>query len=256
MVIFMNKNQNGFTLIEVLVSIAIVGILSVSLVQLLQTAMRVWNYGSSKLEIYNNMSHSLENIILDIKSSVPAFSGDIPIPVYMFQSEQNACYKSGRVATPHADRLDFVSTSGRGDPLTDYYNILGWVYFLSDVTGISSLGGKSIEEEIGNHDKLFLIRKPIKNVNTIGFTSWTSSDLPSRVLGSNITSIKYSFCDENFEWIDEWESTNNYLPKALKITLFSTDDGGIYGNPEELGNGDSMSLVIRIFQENTPDNWW
>lgn len=255
----MNNKENGFTLIEVMVAIAIVSIISLSLVQLLQTSLQVWNMGTSKMSIYNNLSMSLEYAGENIRKTIPAYNGDIYIPVFLFESSKNIMLKNNSPNNSNnADKFDFVSVTDED------YIYRNYSYYLGDITsfGDDVKTREAYPQNPSEYKSFFFIQKP-KNAPIIDEGEINPSkidliDLKSNivVLGYQITSIKYDFCDINNNWIDEWTSDKKYLPKAVKITMSGSDENQIYGDPSQAFEGDSLSMTIRLYQENAPDNWW
>lgn len=258
------KSEKGFTLLEVLVTVTVLSIVTLSLATLLDITLRIWKKGQGKAEIYQELRAVLDMVSLDIKCVVPAYNGNKPNDIFLFQCEKNQMYKaSAKTGSTFADRLDVVTTSGKGSSQKEGYNIIEVNFFLGDATALSTKweNPRKIEIDLGNEHHLFLARGPAPNLLTSGEPpnapqAWTSSDFPGRPLGNNITSVKYSFCDTNLVWVDNWGASKKYLPKAVKMAITATDDNGIYGNPTVEGSGDSLTVTIRLFQENCPNNWW
>ncbi|HOK41889.1 MAG TPA: prepilin-type N-terminal cleavage/methylation domain-containing protein [bacterium] len=269
------KNNKGFTLIEVLVSIAVIGIISTALTSLLQAVLKSWTRGSKKVEILQNTRDSIESLTNEIKCVIPAYNGNIYIDLFVFNSEENVMMiGSSKVTNTWGDRLNVVSAANRATTCRDGYNIVEFYFFLGDATGITNkaLFGnpRQIEIDLGNSNHLYLIRNPediiIEDGSTYPpneVTPWTSAnDLAGRVLGTNVTSFKVSFCDTDLTWVTVWSTTKKYLPKAVKIIITGTPDRvddnlkQIYGDPTVAGSGDTYSITLRLFQENVPYNWY
>lgn len=263
---FSLKNKGGFTLIEVMVAVAIIGIISVSLVQLLQTSLRLWNRGTSKMSIYNNLSMCLEYISRNIVNAIPAVSGDYQIPVFLFNSEKNVIYSgNGKKETIHQaggpHRIDFVARTG--SPTHDY-NLSYLIYYISDITGLSQLQKEEAYPlPVEEFENLFLLQREIfTGIIPLHDTkpeirAWESGvRIRGEAVGYNVTGIQYSFCGNDLMWVDEWSYDEKSLPKAIKITVYAADENYIYGNPTEINQGDSLSLTVRLYQNNAPSNWW
>ncbi|HON57392.1 MAG TPA: type II secretion system protein [bacterium] len=269
------KKNYGFTLLEVLVAVAVMGILTVVLSTLLQISLKAWRIGGSQIDTTQNARQAVDRLKADIIGALPAMNGDTINHLFLFQVEKDKMMDTNlanlttfsSINQPAADKLDIVSLSATTPD--DLFDIKKYWFYLGNAKGITTrvdLGNpRQMELDGGTGNNLFLIRNFESTQNIVGSDAlpivrdWSAASFRNYAvpIANNITSIKYTFCETNYTWTDNWTSSKKYLPQLIKIGFTAAPEiVSDLGDPTMIATGISMAATIKLFQNNAPNNWW
>ncbi len=206
--------RRGFTLIEVLVALALVSVLTLSLCGTLETGFRAERRARAALEPVTTVQAALAAVRADVESMLPpngVLAGN-------FLGE-NGSGADGRAS----DFLEFYTASGSPDIERSSEAAIGKfeleAFTLSPTT--RAVGCDIIKIELGLLESTRtgqgydLVRWVTRNSLTPTEETPEPCILCRDVLAFNVTYLDGS------EWIDEWDSSqrDNQIPPALRIEL-------------------------------------
>ncbi|MEE9356364.1 MAG: prepilin-type N-terminal cleavage/methylation domain-containing protein [Methylococcaceae bacterium] len=190
------NNQQGFTLIEVLIAMSLLGIMMVLLFSSLRTCVRNWDAGEEKMIKVSRMSsvqHFFRTRLSEVKPMMDDFSGDDDESVFAFQGTE--------------ETLQFVSSlpasSGRQ----------GLQLFNVGLKSASRSGSSS----------LYVNLTPF--LPTANDEEWAEDEV---IVLEGVDQIKFSYLgseslNEEPEWLEDWEEKFK-LPMLIKISISLADE--------------------------------
>lgn len=186
----MRRAQRGFTLLEVLIALAIVGALLVIAFAGMRVAVAAWRQGEDRAEAHQHVRGVALSLARTVAGAYPyaAPRGEAPEVVLLFFGEER--------------RLEFVTQS---PPVS------------SDVPAAFA----AIVITVGDGDErpgLVIRQRVMPNRNPFSDAAVVFHD-PA------VTSLTFKYLDESGAWQDTWDGRDKVLPRAVRITLGTTMDG-------------------------------
>lgn len=191
--------RRGFTLVEVLVALTLLGLLSVMLFTSFHAVTRAWEVGRETIDNTNHADYLLDQLVAALRSAY--HPGD--------QSQEY-----GFILTDQGDDEDAIEWTKTGPTLVGEDAEFAAVPHRVRVTANPDDGFtvRAWRQDL-NHDDDF---DPL-NDDTVG-----EIHLSPRVVGLNCRVLdpdqEKTLADE-LNWIDEWTATNE-IPSTLELTLF------------------------------------
>ena len=189
----MRRDERGFTLLELLLALAIVGALVVIAFGSVRIALAAWRQGEDRAEAYQH----LRGVSLSLARSVGA--------VYPY----NAPLSDGPTAV-----LLFGGTEAR----------LEFVTQAAPYPGSTPVAFTAVVFELGSDDAhrgLVIRQRVLPNRNPFTDSEVVFND-------PTLTELSFSYLDENGSWQDTWETdTQKRLPRAIRISVGGTVGGRV-----------------------------
>ncbi|MDO8461735.1 MAG: type II secretion system protein GspJ [Deltaproteobacteria bacterium] len=208
------KNEKGFTLIEVMVSIAILALISIIVWQASGSNMRAKERSEKRDEVFQGVALVMDRMTEELISAY----------IYSPMAEQNGKSPSGEILS----KTTFVGKNG-GDQDELSFVSFSHVRYVKDIK-------ESDQEEITYH-----LEPSKENPGEFALMKRVSSppDADSTIGGKGypildrVKGLSFRYYDsKRQEWFDEWDSagsdTPNKIPRAVEMTL-------TVENPEEGG---------------------
>lgn len=210
--IIAGSNQYGrnhaFTLLEAVVTIAVLAIIASSLAMVFKTLLGSWN----KTETVNDVSQSAYAVLDQMSRELKCVVKDSGVKYYLSGIDEGP---SGHISQTVSDEIYFV-TAVKGSAGTGLCEVGYWL------------------KDTGDDKDNSLMRHVKENIS--GTTDFTTSVLPSTSgkAAANVTKFEVLYWDTNTAaWVSDpvqptdalklWNS-NTQLPVAIKIALSMTDD--------------------------------
>lgn len=206
-----NRKKSGeraFTLLEAVVTIAVLAIIASSLAMVFKTLLGSWN----KTETANDVSQSAYAVLDQMSRELKCVVKDPGIKYYLLGIDEGP---SGHISQTVSDEIYFITTV-KGSTGTGLCEVGYWL------------------KDTGADKDNSLMRHVKENVS--GITDFTASVLPSTSskAAANVTKFEVLYWDTNTAaWVSDpaqptdalklWNS-NTQLPVAIKIALSMTDD--------------------------------
>jgi general secretion pathway protein J len=189
------RQDRGFTLVEVLIALAIVGALLAVAFGGLRVALSAWRQGEDRAEAHQYARGVAMSLARSLAATYP-YTGtrsEAPESVLLFSGEQN--------------RIEFV-TQSPPFPFTIP------IAFAAVVMEIGE----------GEHPGLVIRQRALPNRNPFSQAEVVLND-------PTITSVQFSFLDSSGAWRDTWDvETEKSLPRAVRLTLGAGQDNKV-GSP-------------------------
>ncbi len=191
------RRERGFTLLEIVIALAIVGALLVIAFGGMRVAIAAWTRGENRAEVHQHLRGIA--LILDraISAAYPyrAPIDDNPTPVVLFRGT--------------TERLEFVTTA---PPFP----------FSIPVAFTALTLGLETEQDV----KALVVRQRVLP-NRNPFTEATPF-----LRDPEIGGIEFRYLNEVQEWVDAWDAENeNGLPRAVRVTVSVVRDGRLESLP-------------------------
>ena len=187
----MRRGERGFTLLELVMALAIVGALVVIAFSGVRIALAAWRQGEERAEAHQH----IRSVVLTLARSVSAAyayrapRGETPTPELLFAGTES--------------RLEFV-TQAAPYPTSISVAFTAVVFELG--TG-DERRGLVIRQRVLPNREPFTEAKVVFNDPTL-------------------TELEFSYLDENGAWQDAWEADQRKrLPRAIRITVGGTLGG-------------------------------
>jgi len=186
------RGERGFTLLELVMALAIVGALVVIAFSGVRIALAAWRQGEERAEAHQH----IRSVVLSLARSVSAAyayrapRGETPTPALLFAGTES--------------RLEFVTQAA---PYP---------------TSIS-VAFTAVVFELGKDERRGLVIRQRVLPNRNPFTD-------SEVVFNDptLTELSFSYLDENGSWQDTWETdTQKRLPRAIRISVGGTVGGRV-----------------------------
>ena len=186
----MTRTPRGFTLLEVLIALAIVGALLVIAFGGMRVAIAAWRQGEDRAEAHQHVRGVARSVARTVGGAYPysAPRGEAPEPVVLFLGSEN--------------RLEFVTQSAP----------FPFSVPIAFTAVVISLGES--EERPG----LVIRQRPLPNRNPFSEAAVVFHD-------PTVTSLAFQYMDESGAWQDAWEARDKGTPRAVRITLGATING-------------------------------
>jgi len=189
------RAARGFTLLEVLIALAIVGALLVIVLGGLRVAVAAWQQGEDRAEAHQHVRGVALSLARMVGGAYPysAPRGEAPDPVVLF-------FGSG-------DRLEFVTQAAPVpvDPPVAFAAVA------------VALGDSSERPGLVIRQRALPNRSPF-------------DDAPVVFHDPAVTSLELRYLDETGAWQDAWDGRERGTPRAVRVTLGTT----IHGRRETL----------------------
>lgn len=192
----MKRDQRGFTLLELLLALAIVGALVVIAFSSVRIALASWRQGEDRAEAYQHLRGVALTLARALGSTYPynAPRGDTPTAVLLFAGGPSS--------------LEFVTQNAP-------YPASVPVAFTAVVIELSTTGER---QGLVIRQRVLPNRNPFTDA-TIAFNDPT------------LTELSFSYLDENGGWQDTWDvDTQKRLPRAIRVNV----GGTLNGRPQAL----------------------
>ncbi len=192
----MRRAQRGFTLIEIVLALAIVGALVVIAFGGVRIALASWRQGEDRAEAYQHLRGIALTLARTVSAAYPynAPRGDTPTPVLLFGGT--------------ASRLELVTqTAAYPAPVP-----IAFTAVVIEVAASGEQPGLVIRQRILPN------RNPFTDA-TVAFNDPT------------LTELAFSYLDDSGAWQDAWDvEIQKRLPKAIRISV----GGSLNGRPQTL----------------------
>jgi len=192
----------GFTLLELLISLTIIGLILVIVFGALRIGVRAWEKGEKDVEIHQRQRVVLENMKRQIAS--------ICLREIMIEDKKGVFFKGDRESMEFMSRLAMVPTSQSG-----------MVYVKYAVR----------EEEEGEKKRLMLYEKEVVFLEKEkDIDDQDEADFFELIPGAESIGFEYlkgpEDEDDDPEWQETWDSQDNApeIPLAVKIILKEDED--------------------------------
>jgi prepilin-type N-terminal cleavage/methylation domain-containing protein len=187
----MTRVQRGFTLLEVLIALTIVGAVLVIAFGGLRVALASWRQGEDRAEAHQHVRGVALSLARAIGAAYPYMGARSETPesvILFFGSETRLEFVTQAPPSPFAVPIAFTA-----------------------VTISLDAGG----ERAG----LMIRERPLPNRNPF-------TDAVDVLHDPAVTSLVFSYMDENGAWVDAWDGQkDNAAPKAVRITVGTTLNG-------------------------------
>jgi general secretion pathway protein J len=187
----MRRDQRGFTLLELLLALAIVGALVVIAFSGVRIALASWRQGEDRAEAYQHLRGVALTLARSLSATYPynAPRGDTPTAVLLFAGG--------------ASSLEFVTQNAP-------YPTSVPIAFTAVVIELSTTGERP---GLVIRQRVLPNRNPFTDA-TIAFNDPT------------LTELSFSYLDENGAWQDMWDvDTQKRLPRAIRVNVGGTLNG-------------------------------
>ena len=207
MIRFRHKNRTGFTLIEVMIALAILGFITTI----------IWTSFGRMLESRDYVERIQER-----------FHG-VRTALNRMQREISMAYLSRHVSGDRRTATIFKATrEGHGYRLV-FTNVAGMKMYEDANTTDSNVIHYYLDSDQDDPGQMNLMRKQTRRL--VEDPEIEDTDIPAYVLAENIEGMEMQFFDvQQNEWADEWDTSGvekaNRLPTRVKITLISIDEQG------------------------------
>jgi general secretion pathway protein J len=184
------RRSRGFTLLEVLIAISIVGALLVIAFGGMRVAMAAWRQGETRVEAHQHIRAVAYTLTRALGAAYPyrAAKGTAPEPIILFEATDK--------------KLEFVTQS---PPLP-----------LQAPIAFTAVG---IALEEGDEPGLVIRERALPNRDP--FTEGTVV-----MRDPSVTSLAFSFLNEDGTWVDTWNGQDTKtIPQAVQLRLGVTLNG-------------------------------
>lgn len=251
------KNSAGFTLIEMLVAMALMLMLSGMLFQVFTSAREVSRKSDACIEIYQNARCMFDFLERDLSGAVlVGKTTSFPDGRYFELCNDDEGAVSDDAGVPHYhDSIRLVSRS-----IAKYGEIVEVGYYLTvDTTDSRKSELKRYYDHAGTNpstgDDLDV---------SVGATVWDGFYKSDDVVARGVTDLNIDYrLGDGTDWTDpddwavgtgdDWVTSLTTLPKLVRITAYITDSNGIFlsGNPDPdtypfCGNGVKFVHVVTV----------
>jgi general secretion pathway protein J len=187
----MRRDQRGFTLLELLLALAMVGALVVIAFAGVRIALASWKQGEDRAEAYQHLRGIALTLARSVGAAYPytAPRGDTPTAVLLFGGEGSS--------------LEFVTQAAP-------YPASIPVAFTAVVIELGTTGEKR---------GLVIRQRVLPNRNPFSEAVVVFND-------PTLTEISFSYLDDGGAWRDTWDvETQKRLPRAIRISVGGTLNG-------------------------------
>jgi general secretion pathway protein J len=183
------RDERGFTLVELIIALAIVGALLAVAFGGLRVALAAWRQGEDRAEAHQHV----RGVALMLAR---ALEGTYP-------------YTGARGEAPEAELL----FEGRPQSLQLVTRSAPFPF-----TAPIAFTAVVIERTEGEQGGLVVRQRPLPNRNPF-------TDAAVVLQDPSVTSLAFSYLDEAGTWSDTWEPPDQTLPRAIRITLGAQVNG-------------------------------
>jgi len=187
----MKRDQRGFTLLELLMALAIVGALVVIAFGGVRIALAAWRQGEDRAEAYQHLRGVALTLARSVGAAYPynAPRGDTPTAVLLFAGSGSSLELVTQTA-PYPASIPVAFTAI-----------------------VIELGTKD------EHRGLVIRQRVLPNRNPFTDAVVVFND-------PTLTELSFSYLDENGAWQDSWDvETQRRLPRAIRISVGGTLNG-------------------------------
>ncbi|MGH7278206.1 MAG: prepilin-type N-terminal cleavage/methylation domain-containing protein [Candidatus Rokuibacteriota bacterium] len=187
----MNRRNNGFTLVEVLIALAILGALLAVAFGGLRVGVSAWRQGEDRAEAHQHVRGVALLLARAMGGAYPyrASLGQAPEPIVLFRGT--------------GDRVEFVT---QAPPLPAAIPVA----FTAVVLGV----------ETGEQAGLVVRQRVLPNRDPFTEAAVTLRD-------PTVTTLAFRYLDDSGAWRETWDGdTERATPRAVRITVETQLDGG------------------------------
>lgn len=205
----MLKDERGITLLELLVALLIAVFLGGAIFNVFNLAVRSWQKGEARTQVYQNLRIALDRMSEEIRSAITLNKDYYP--------SGQKIYFNGT-----ATQLNFISVAQA--PIGNYYN--SWA------SGLDDLKFDCCEIGYRHSGTTIYRRQQISGVPDDSTGSITSGG-PEKELALHIKSLGFQYSPDGSSWQDTWDadpSVDDGLPKLVEIGI--TTESAVKRYPE------------------------
>ena len=194
-------NRSAFTLIELIVAIALASILILVTAMIFKQASSAFSQSDARSEVYQNVRATFDTIKRDVSGAT------LNTRYELFQAfnDVSASSYSSIEAKEGSDIITLLSSTpnlaDKPVALITYYLKTDNVLYKLENTGTSTLNS--------------------------AISSFPDSGTTYKELGFNVSTLQFRYQDTNGSWVDTWETGTNtayqYLPAAVEIEMTVSD---------------------------------
>lgn len=186
----MRRGERGFTLLELVIALAIVGALLVVAFGGMRVVLGAWRQGEDRAEAHQHVRGAALALARIVGGAYPyrASRGEAPDPMVLFDGSER--------------RLEFVTAS----PAVPFEAPIAFAAVVVTV------------DEGGERPGLVIRQRALPNREPFGEAAVVFHD-PA------ITSLELRYLDEVGAWQDAWDARDRGLPRAVRIALGATLGG-------------------------------
>ncbi len=187
----MRRAHRGFTLLEVLIALAIVGALLVIAFGGLRVALAAWRQGEERAEAHQHV----RGVVLSLARAVGA--------AYPYLGARGVAPESVLLFAGTDTRLEFVTES----PPSPFAVPIAFAAVVISLDQSDERAG------------LVIRQRPLPNRNPF-------SDAVTVFRDPSVVSLSFEYMDEKGSWLDAWDGPNvKAAPRAVRIAVGASLDG-------------------------------
>ena len=201
----LSKKTAAFTILEVLVAVAVLGLLLVLLLNILQSATALWRGVENRAETYREARAAMQVISRDLNNFLPSTNTSH----FIFSTNQ----------------LAFLAVMPRDSQLDTSLGDVCAVGYLIEYGNKSPVAGDTGRQSynlyryfVESNDTFTALTS-----STTPFSDFNASTGPVEILARNITSFKVNYFDTNGTKVDPWPPTNP-MPALIEIQITAVNN--------------------------------
>ncbi len=196
-----NRNKTGFTLIEVLFSVAILGMVTSITVMSFSSAVRAWRRATALSENLHHADFVLDQLVMGLRSAYyPDEGGDVQGYGFVHEDDGDGPYARDTISWVKLGR-SLIESDARFAESPHRVR-----FFVEDTAGGAGAAAVTAWQLIGQADDF--------DPDTL-----EPLHLSRRITGFTVRSAYETDTADAIDWLDEWEHTNQ-IPRVVAVTLY------------------------------------